>query len=93
MQNEELRRAERELEPPATSMPTCIILRQSVILRLMSRYDMRNKSERATLELSKRLLLNKSFTSFLLDMSDQQIFRAHCDDAFLKQTRQSCEAG
>ena len=24
-------------------------------------------------------------------MSDQRIFRAHCDDAFLKQTRQSCE--
>ncbi len=93
MQNEELRRAERELGASRDRYADLYdfapvgyftIDEQGMICEI-------NQSGADLLELGKRLLLNKSFTSFLLDMSDQRIFRAHCDDAFLKQTRQSCE--
>jgi light-regulated signal transduction histidine kinase (bacteriophytochrome) len=50
-----------------------------------------NQTGADLLELSKRELLNKSFSLFLSDAADHRIFRAHCEDVFLKQTRQSCE--
>ena len=93
MQNEELRRAERELEASRDRYADLYDFAPVGYFTLDDRGMIRevNQSGADLLALGKRLLLNKSFTSFLSDMSDQRIFRAHCDDAFLKQTRQSCE--
>ena len=93
MQNEELRRAERELGASRDRYADLYDFAPVGYFTLDDRGMIRevNQSGADLLVLGKRLVLNKPFTSFLLAMSDQRIFRTHCDDAFLKQTRQTCE--
>jgi PAS domain S-box-containing protein len=93
MQNEELRRAERELEASRDRYADLYDFAPVGYFLVDDRGLIRevNQTGADLLELSKRSLLNKSFPLFLSDAADQRIFREHCSDVFLKQTRQSCE--
>ncbi len=93
MQNEELRRAERELETSRDRYADLYDFAPVGYFSLDARGLIRevNQTGADLLETGKRLLLNKSFSLFLAAAADQRIFKAHCKDVFLKLTRQSCE--
>ncbi len=95
MQNEELRRAQAELDASRGKYADLYDFAPVGYFTLDARGLIRevNQTGSDLLGTGKRLLINKSFSLFLADAADQRVFRAHLKNAFLNQARQTCEVG
>jgi PAS domain S-box-containing protein len=93
MQNDELRRVQEELDASRGKYADLYDFAPVGYFTLDARGLIRevNQTGSDLLGIGKRLLINKSFSLALANAADQRAFRAHLKDAFLKQTRQTCE--
>src|SRR5512147_2120904 len=93
MQNENLRSAQTEIESSRLIYADLYDFAPVGYFTLDPRGIIRdvNRTGAELLGVDKRLLRGKSFSGLLFDPEDQRVFRAHCKDVFMKQTRQTCE--
>jgi PAS domain S-box-containing protein len=95
MQNEELRKAQVELEASRNRYADLYDFAPLGYFTLDSRGLIQevNQTGSDLLGITKRLLANKPFSLVLAREADRSAFRAHIEDVFLAQTRRMCEVG